>query len=302
MLRVMLAIDGSNDARTATEWLATLPLPADTTVMVLSVANVPPPVTVSLGPTEAWGHTVTQAAHRVAADAVERLKVRWAATELRVPAGDPRAVIPEQADEWDADLIVMGSRGLGAVTGFMLGSVSTAVVHAARCPVLIVKGGIRPLRRVLVAVDGSADARTAARFVARLALPPSVTLRLLGVVEPPEYPLVAPELGTPMLFEAIEQIVTERRRALDEELVALTPELAVRAPVEPVIVEGHPAAEIARSARNGGADLVVVGARGLGPVKRLLLGSVSERVLHDSDCPVLVVKGGSHGRDADARA
>ena len=301
-MRVMLAIDGSNDARTATEWLATLPLPADTAVMVLSVANFPPPVTWSLGSTEAWGHTVTDAARRVAADAVERLAVRWAATEFRVPTGDPRTVIPEQADEWDADLLVIGSRGLGAVTGFMLGSVSNAVVHAARCPVVVVKGGLRPLRRVLVAVDGSADARTAARFAAHLALPPSVTLRLLGVVEPPEYPLVAPELGTPTLFEAIDEIVAARRHALEEELVTLAPELAVRAPVEPVIAEGRPAAEILRAARNGAADLIVVGARGLGPVKRLLLGSVSERVLHESDCPVLVVKGGRHGRDADARA
>jgi nucleotide-binding universal stress UspA family protein len=296
MLRVMLATDGSTDARTATEWLATLPLPADTHVMVLSVVNVPPPVPWSLASTQAWGDTVTDAARRVAADAVERLEVRWAGTEFRVASGDPRTVIVAEAEEWDADLLVVGSRGLGAVSAFMLGSVSSAVVHAARCPVLVVKGGVRPLRRVLVAVDGSPDARTAARFVANLALPPSVTLRLVGVVEPPEYPLVAPELGTPTLFEAIEQIVTERRRALDEELVTLAPELAIRAPVEPVITEGRPAAEISRLARNGAADLIVVGARGLGPVKRLLLGSVSERVLHESDCPVLVVKGGRETR------
>jgi nucleotide-binding universal stress UspA family protein len=304
MMRVLLATDGSNDARTATEWLATLPLPADTTVLVLSVANVPPPATFSLGSAPLWADTVVDASRRAAADAVDRLKDRWPTAELRVPAGDPRAVIPEQADAWAADLIVMGARGLGPVAGFMLGSVSNAVVHAAPCPVLVVKGHARDLRHVLVAIDGSDDARAAAELVADLPLSPSTVVRLLGVAEPPQYPLVAPELGTPMLFEAIEQIVTERRRVLDEALAAVRLEFDTRVIVEPVIAEGVPADQILRAARLGAIDLVVIGARGLGPVKRLLLGSVSERVLHHSDCPVLVVKGWRrrHGRHEDARA
>ena len=60
--------------------------------------------------------------------------------------------------------------------------------------------------------------------------------------------------------------------------------------VESCVVVGHPAEEIVRAAAEPGTDLVVVGARGLGRFRRLLLGSVSERVLHHAACPVLVVK------------
>ena len=75
-------------------------------------------------------------------------------------------------------------------------------------------------------------------------------------------------------------------------LAGLAAELGPRVKrVEQSAVLGHPAEEIINAAREPGVDLVVVGARGLGPVKRLVLGSVSERVLHQAPSSVLVVKG-----------
>jgi nucleotide-binding universal stress UspA family protein len=290
-MRVMLATDGSSSARTAAEWLAHFPLPPATTVVVLAVANVPPVAFMS-PPLRLWGEEIVAALRRGAEDAIDTLRTRWPTAELRVPEGDPRVAVPEHADEWHADLLVVGARGLGAVRGFMLGSVSTAAIHAADCPVLVVKGAARDLRRVLIAIDGSEDAVAAARFVARLPLPSATVVQLVGVVSPPQYPLMSPELGTPLLFDAMDQLLTERRRAAAEAIAAVRPEFGDRVTVQSTMPEGLPADEILRTAHERSADLVVVGARGLGPVKRLLLGGVAERVLHRADCPVLVVKWG----------
>jgi nucleotide-binding universal stress UspA family protein len=288
-MKVMLATDGSAGARSATEFLARLPLPADTTVLVLAVADVPLPM-FETAPVRLWGNEIVAGLRLAADDAVQTLKARWPTAELRAPGGDPRTAIAEHAEEARVDLLVVGARGLGTFAGLMLGSVSNAVVRDAHCPVLVAKGVARDVRRVLVATDGSADAIAAARFVASLPLPASTRISLIGVVAPPDYPLVAPELGTPMLWEAIEQIVAERRRVVTEALADVVPAFGGRVELETIVADGHPADEILRAAKNGGADLVVTGARGLGPVKRLLLGSVSERVLHGADCPVLVVK------------
>lgn len=106
--------------------------------------------------------------------------------------------------------------------------------------------------RVLLATDGSKDALGALRFVAGFVRGRAATLHLLAVVEPPRYPASAPGFLRDELTAVRKQLVAEQRAA--------------------------------------GADLVVVGARGVGPVKRLLLGSVSEAVLRAARCAVLIVK------------
>jgi nucleotide-binding universal stress UspA family protein len=195
------------------------------------------------------------------------------------------------AEESGADLIVVGARGLSAVKGWLLGSVSTAVVHHAPCPVLVVKGRSPGLRKAILAVDGSPDSMTAVQFFASLALERSLAIRLVGVAEPPHLPIAAPELlGTP-LQSALEELRQARQLRLDGVLSKLVAELGPRvADIGHRAIFGHPAEEIVAAAGEAGVDLVVVGARGLGTVKRLALGSVSERVLHQAPCSVLVVK------------
>jgi nucleotide-binding universal stress UspA family protein len=289
-MRVMVATDGSDNAKAAAEWLANFPLPAATDVLVFAAADLPW-APVSVPPVPAYDQAVLDAARRVGEEASAGLSRRWARVEVRAATGDPRAAIPAAADEWRADLVVVGARGLGAVRGFLLGSVSAAVVHGAHCPVLVVKDPPRPLRRTLIAIDGSEDALAAARFFAGLRLDPGVATRLIGVVERVHIPHTAPGFVTPLLARAIESLLAERRAKIDEALDRVEAELRGKVPgVERLTPVGLPADEIVGAARSWPADLVVVGARGLGAIERLFLGSVSERVLHGADCPVLVVK------------
>ena len=138
--------------------------------------------------------------------------------------------------------------------------------------------------RVLLATDGSPGSRSAAAFLNDLPLPPSTTIRIVAVVQPPVFGLTAapaPDFKLMGLDTAALGVVEDARSTLSARGVALETDLAV----------GDPRMEIARQAEAWGADLVVLGARGLGGVKRFLLGSVSDAVARHAHCAVLVVKG-----------
>jgi nucleotide-binding universal stress UspA family protein len=288
-MRVLLAIDGSDDARTATTWLRELPLPAGATIRVLTVVSLPPSA-LDIAPVREFHQWLRDGARHEAGAARATLAGRGP-VEDRVVEGEPREMIVREASEWPADLVVMGARGLGAVGRFVLGSVSTAVLHGAPGAVAVVRGEARRPRRIVIACDGSPDALDALRFVARLSLGREATVRLLGVVAPPPIPPSAPEmlaLPWPPLGDAF---IREQKAHLEGALARAAAELGDEiGRVERSVVVGHPAAEILAAAEEPGVDLVVVGARGLGLLGRLVLGSVSERVVHHAPCPVLVVK------------
>lgn len=283
MMRILIATDGSPDAHAAAQWLAAFPLPDDTRALVLAAVDLPPsPLDI---PTIAeFTRSLLGDARQAADELVPLLKGRVATVETRAVAGDPRTEIVRVAEEWGADLIVAGARGLGAIATALLGSVSLAIARHATCPVLIVRPKPRPLRSVAIAVDGSENGREAARFLARFPLPASVGVRLVGVVEPPPMPRTAPASARAMLQEAVAFVVGERRRALDAALEAAEKSFETPARELPL---GAPAETLERLSTE--VDLIVLGARGLGAVRRLLLGSVSERVLRHAACPVLIV-------------
>ena len=156
---------------------------------------------------------------------------------------------------------------------------------------LVCKGTPRAICVVTIAHDGLAGARDAVRYVAGLPLPAHTRLRLVGVAEPVRYSSTAPGILRATLRAAVARVEDERRRILE---AALRPEAAeLRARVSSVDVRvtvGLPTPEILRNADATETDLLVVGARGLGTMKRLLLGSVSETVLRHASCPVLIVR------------
>src|SRR5215470_12708448 len=138
--------------------------------------------------------------------------------------------------------------------------------------------------RVLLATDGSPDSRVAATFLNDLPLPPSTTIRIVAIVRLPVLTLdTAPalDLARMGLDKAAQGVVEDARSVLSARGFALETDVAV----------GDPRAEIVRQAEAWGADLIVLGARGLGGVKRFLLGSVSDAVARNAHCAVLVVKG-----------
>lgn len=286
-MRILLATDGSHDAADALEWLIHFPLPAAAAVDVVSV--VPQPVfDEGIGGT-AW-RELREQTESVVEDARQRLAKRWPAVIGTVLEGDARQAILDAAERGRSDLVVLGARGLGAVASFLLGSVSLGVARHARCSVLVCKGVPRPVRAVTIGLDGSDDARSALRMLSELPLPSAVALRLVGAVEPLRYPASAPGIMAARLRAALKDYEEERRRELATVLAAGAAD--VRARVGTIVTAtpvGSAAESLLRDAEQHDSDLIVVGARGLGALKRLVLGSVSESVLRHATCPVLIV-------------
>lgn len=140
------------------------------------------------------------------------------------------------------------------------------------------------MKRILVAVDGSETALAAARFAADLAQRYGARLSLVHVV--PKL-LLPPDVYGLTIAE-----VEKEHRAYADALLDKTM-AAVRAPgleVEPVVRYGAPAEAIAEEAAAADVGMVVIGSRGLGAVARVFLGSVSDRLVHISPKPVLVVR------------
>ncbi len=287
-MKIVAATDGSSGAGDAIAWLASFPLPEDAAVEVVSASRLP--FTADVVTVMGWRELLAEN-QRAVDDARERLGKRWTGVTGRVLDGDARYAVVEAAKEAKADLVVLGARGLGAAASFLLGSVSLGVTRDAPCPVLVCHGRARPVRNLIVAHDGSPDARVAVDFCSKLPFGPDVTAHLVGVVTPLPYPTTAPGLVKAELRSLLQDYENETRSglvsALGEAAAVLRPHLRA---VDIVTPTGAPAAKILEEADARSGDLIVVGARGLGALKRLALGTVSESVLRHAKCPVLVAR------------
>jgi nucleotide-binding universal stress UspA family protein len=290
-MRILLAVDGSDDARAAGAWLARLPVPSGSRLRVLSVVSIPPSA-LDIPTVREFNAAIREEARAAAEAARARCAPGFAQSEGLVLEGDARAVIVKAAETWPADLVVLGARGLGAVAGALLGSVSLGVARHAPCSVLVVKPGAGLARGIVIGIDGSPPAADAARFVGRLPLDPTAVVRLIGAVEPPPMPATTPRFARGLVQEARAQIMNERKAMLEHALTSAAQPLAgVVKNVEQHVLLGPPADVLLAAAAKADVGLIVVGARGLGTLGRLLLGSVSENVLRHADRPVLIVKG-----------
>ncbi len=187
-------------------------------------------------------------------------------------SGDPADSILEFSKK-DYDLIVMGARGENEKDAYALGSVTKKVIMHTDCPTLIVKK-VSPISSLLVCVDGSENSVKALDYALKLAEKMGSKITLLNVQELRLYessPKTAEELGDKILSKTLDAVGQKKIKA-DKKL-----EFGV---ISDSIVE---------VAEKGNYDLIVLGSRGLGTVKRFLLGSISDDVSHKAKCSVLIV-------------
>ncbi len=199
--------------------------------------------------------------------------------QLRI--GSPAKTILSMAEEQKADLIVMGARGLGPIKERLLGSVSHHILTLAPCSTLIVNGPVKPVKQILLPLEGPSDAEAAVRFLRLKPFHEAVELTLMTVLpwtEPPWPSGAASEsAATEMLEKQSEYIesIAERLRAIGYQ-------------AHGVAVVGTPATMILQQATTLRSDLILMGTRGRQGITRFMLGSVSHAVLHKTPCPILV--------------
>ncbi|MFP3900681.1 MAG: universal stress protein [Acidimicrobiia bacterium] len=203
--------------------------------------------------------------------------------ERQVVNGEPAPALVRAAE--GADLLVVGARGLGGFARLLLGSVGSQCLEHAPCPVAVVRPldqgrqGAPP--RVVVGVDGSEAARGALAWALDEARARGAAL---DVVHAWDLPLIG-HLGAlafdPVMFRDVgHEVLDEAISAAEARAAGVgVHRLLARGPAARVLIE-----------RGRRADLLVVGARGLGGFAGLLLGSVSHRVATGAPCPVVVVR------------
>ncbi|TDO66462.1 nucleotide-binding universal stress UspA family protein [Kribbella sp. VKM Ac-2571] len=186
----------------------------------------------------------------------------------------------------NADLVVVGSRGVGGFRGLLVGSVSATMATHAPCPVVVVRPHAdgtafpaSPTGRVVVGVDGSEVSAAAIRFAFQEAARRRVGITAVHAAMPTRQ---HPSLRVPA--DIVEQVDRQLfAEAMDSKQV-LIPGIDVRMK----LVHAHPAQALIDA--SAGAELIVVGSHGRGGFTGMLLGSVSQAVLHHAACPVAVVR------------
>jgi nucleotide-binding universal stress UspA family protein len=181
-----------------------------------------------------------------------------------------------------AQLVALGDRGLGGVTGLLVGSVAFALAAQGACPVVVVRGRTEAADGpVIIGVDGSPVSEAALAFAFE-----SAAMR--------RAPLLAVHVWWDLLLDPVTlpsldwDAMAERERAELAERLAGWGEKYPDVAVERLVARDHPARVLAEQSER--AQLLVVGSRGRGGVSGLVLGSVSHAVLHRSACPVAAVR------------
>jgi nucleotide-binding universal stress UspA family protein len=293
MARILVAVDFSKSSHEAVRYAAALARDYGSSLSLLHVEEsgwMGPPLT----PAEEQ-----QLLARMAATAREELAEDRPLTPL-IMRGKPFHQIVEAARESNADLVVVGTRGLTGLKHALLGSTAERVIQHAPCPVLVVRpveaaesGAALPgsplPRRILVPLDFSEMSRPVLQYARDLALKLGATLILLHVAE---HNSTGYEFGTPD-FAALAESVSSAARAEFKKVleVGLPPELRTETAIRPGWPFGgdRPFVEISKAARELAADLIILGTHGRAGLEHALLGSTAERVAQHAPCPVLIV-------------
>lgn len=278
---ILLATDGSEDARLAARAAGSLAERAGAKLHVVHAwQSVPHPVIDA--------DYYEEGARRILEEQMELISGFGAAeSEGHLAMGPPVDVVLDFAEEIGADLIVVGGRGHGTLGRLLLGSVSEGVVHHATSPVLVIRGGEAawPPQRVVIGEDGSRAAKRAGELAGSIgALYGARGILVRAYPELPE----ADRVGRTFDPRAVDDALRQAERELHERAKELSTFLERRPKIG--IAAGDPAAAVLAGAREGAgaATLIAVGSRGLGPARRLRLGSVSTKVLRAAEGPVLV--------------
>jgi nucleotide-binding universal stress UspA family protein len=308
-MKILIGYDGSECGDAALEDLKTAGLPKAAEVLVMCMADVflPPPINEEVD--NAFPMSVPAGVRRAQERAEYKVKIagsmaRRAGEQVKASfpewdvrhqalADSPAWALVRTADEWEADLLVVGAHGHSDLGGrLILGSISQRVLYEARCSVRVARSRPRaadaPLR-LLVGVDNSTHSYAALEAVYRRQWPAGTEVRLLAVVD--TVMAINPESSEPSVLKWIEvdnednwDQVRQIFEPAADNLLSAGLDAAV------MIRRGNPKDAVVEEAESWGADCIFVGAKGVRGVDRLLLGSVSSAVSARANCSVEVVR------------
>jgi nucleotide-binding universal stress UspA family protein len=278
--RILLATDGSSQADAAVEATIELARFSSAVVRVVHIWNLEVHHRHGF-----WDVEVRGEAEKLLQETVDRLSAAGVMADkeiYRADSGHVAAAIALIARQYEADLVVVGSRGLSDLQSVFQHSVSHQVLAALDCPVLVVRGGpagtVPPTRRILVAIAGGEDVSPAVRAAVAAGRTRNSSVMVVHVAQ-----AIFGVQGFAYV-ETDEEIKDTLKRAIaqlrDEGIAAESM----------ILPSGSVARQIADLAMTWSADLIVVGSSRMGDVTSMLLGSVSHELLRTVDIPVLIAE------------
>ena len=293
--RILIGVDSSDGASAVVEhalWLAKrlrlTPLIAHVTddAPILPHAGV------------AQRERARQSISRRSEQVLSRLDDRVAHSERKVLFGDPVDALEEFAEEIDAALVVVGSRGRGPVKSALLGSVSRALATRSSRPVLVVppaagrgrRAGGQAERAIICGVDGSEHGDRAVKAAAALARAGDLRLVVMHAEGLPASPVPLRTAGVAAPINYHDDLV-ERLRSESLRILERAEHLAGNGGLEVVVhlEVGAASGLLASAAEEEDAAFIVVGSRGRGALRSAVLGSTSAQLVGVSSRPVLFV-------------
>jgi nucleotide-binding universal stress UspA family protein len=201
----------------------------------------------------------------------------------------PAVSILERAIAWPADLIVVGTHGRSALGRVVLGSVSSKLVQEAPCSVRVARSSNHdgPIR-LLIGNDGSEEAEAVVDQICKRCWPAGTEARILAVHEVFVATNAEGIAIDPRLYDKMSEDEHLRLKGVVDKSADKLRQAGLVA--APVVEEGIPKETLVREAQDWSASTVFIGARGLGRVERLLLGSVSSATVAHAPCTVEVVR------------
>ncbi len=202
--------------------------------------------------------------------------------------GDPTKDIVQLASNDKSDLIIMGKRGHGLIDRLLIGSTTLRVLKESHIPVLAVKKrdekDAAEIKNILVPLDISEKEDSALEYAIELANTLNANLSVLHIVRLESFDFEIP-------YNLLENLIPYASAELEKRVEKLKLKVGIKSEIKTEAIHGlNTALSIANYASSKNIDLIVINTHGRKGIKRLILGSVTEKVIQESHCSVLALK------------
>jgi nucleotide-binding universal stress UspA family protein len=278
-MTIVVGYDGRREGRDALALAAGLARPLGESLIVVTVYPSPEPGL------DTGAEKLRAMCERTAAEGAAELPEDVNSVPIAVPGRSAAEGIYRLLEAEHPDMAVIGSSHRGPIGQVLAGRVASRLLTASPCPVAVAPRGLAMqdesvVREIGVGFDDTPESWNAVQRAAAIGVAVGGRLRIIHALQPVTAPPMAPEESERLTRE----LRVRRQHSLARAAASVSKELHA----ETTIIVGDPVRVLEQEA-SAGLDLLVLGSRGYGPVRRVLLGGVSDSVVRRSPCPVIVV-------------
>ena len=293
-MKILCAIDGSRHSQWALDWLPHVCSPDDCSLLLVHAVDMTQFKSLPKLDRKTRSALVNlldcslESAARVLEWAELKAAASWGPVRAKLLRGSPADAVARSAKREQADLLVIGSRGVTEFQPMLLGSVSRKLLMQAPCPVLVVKKPANRLKRVVLGVDGSIESWEAVAWLRGLPEHIRPTVTVASVIPP--LPMEGLRLPSPSIAvgDRVKGVLRCEAQKLAVRVAGTLRKAGFSA--KGIVLSGPPGAELVILAARERANLIVVGSRSGRSAHEYFMGSVADTVVKHAPCSVLVYR------------